>query len=406
MHVTKSYAELFELFYGDYTERYCREHHLFVDYDTSGNVKNITRSLVDYAYEIIMTDYALVFGKRFEIKAENESAQDTLEKILETNNADGLFRLFVVQGLILGDTALKLGRDDAGNIRMGLVNLLQGRLNYRMEYGQVVEWVYEYEQKHNEGFVNVKEIYRRDRVQVYRDDKLILDVPNRHGEFWLIHVANMPSLKDPVWGESELERIGDTIDEMNSTLSRISAIEDIYAKPRVIASGIHDVSNLKQEHNVWAIPEGAEFKILEYQGDVIPSMLRKYEMLENYLRNKCPELILNDLGNISGYALRLKLSKLIRKIENYRSVYFAGIKKACRLALRMAGFDTDVEIHTDPVAPADEMADLNKLITLLSMNIISKRTVAEALGYDFEKEQERIEEENAWFFGDERKWTD
>jgi hypothetical protein len=406
MHVTKSYAELFELFYGDYTERYCREHHLFVDYDTSGNVKNITRSLVDYAYEIIMTDYALVFGKRFEIKAENESAQDTLEKILETNNADGLFRLFVVQGLILGDTALKLGRDDAGNIRMGLVNLLQGRLNYRMEYGQVVEWVYEYEQKHNEGFVNVKEIYRRDRVQVYRDDKLILDVPNRHGEFWLIHVANMPSLKDPVWGESELERIGDTIDEMNSTLSRISAIEDIYAKPRVIASGIHDVSNLKQEHNVWAIPEGAEFKILEYQGDVIPSMLRKYEMLENYLRNKCPELILNDLGNISGYALRLKLSKLIRKIENYRSVYFAGIKKACRLALRMAGFDTDVEIHTDPVVPADEMADLNKLITLLSMNIISKRTVAEALGYDFEKEQERIEEENAWFFGDERKWTD
>jgi hypothetical protein len=275
-----------------------------------------------------------------------------------------------------------------------------------MEYGQVVEWVYEYEQKHNEGFVNVKEIYRRDRVQVYRDDKLILDVPNRHGEFWLIHVANMPSLKDPVWGESELERIGDTIDEMNSTLSRISAIEDIYAKPRVIASGIHDVSNLKQEHNVWAIPEGAEFKILEYQGDVIPSMLRKYEMLENYLRNKCPELILNDLGNISGYALRLKLSKLIRKIENYRSVYFAGIKKACRLALRMAGFDTDVEIHTDHVVPADEMADLNKLITLLSMNIISKRTVAEALGYDFEKEQERIEEENAWFFGDERKWTD
>jgi len=399
--MVKNYNELFDLFYGDYTERYCKEKRLFVDYDSAGNVKNITRSLIDYAYEIIMTDYALIFGKRFEIRTDKENVQEALERFLETNNALQTFRLFVAQGLILGDTALKLGRDDKGNVRLGLVNLLKGTLDYRMEYGQIVEWIYEYDQKHGDGYVRIKEVYRRDRVQMYRDGQIVLDIPNRYGEFWLIHVANIPSLKDPVWGESELERIGDTIDEMNSTLSRISAIEDIYAKPRIIASGIHDISNLKQEHNVWAIPDGAEFKILEYQGDVIPSMLKKYEMLENYLRNKCPELILNDLGSISGYALRLKLSKLIRKIENYRAVYFEGIKRACRFALKMHGFVNadDLQIVTDPVIPADELQDLNKLITLLSMNIISKKTVAEALEYDFEKERERIEEENAWFLG-------
>jgi hypothetical protein len=126
-------------------------------------------------------------------------------------------------------------------------------------------------------------------------------------------------------------------------------------------------------------------------------MLKKYEMLENYLRNKCPELILNDLGNISGYALKLKLSKLIKKIKNYRSVYFEGITKLAKLALAMDGVVVDeVQVNVDPVIPADEVEDLNKWINLLSMNLVSRQTVAEALGIDFEAEQEKITKENAW----------
>jgi hypothetical protein len=393
------YNELFDLFYGEYTENYCKQKGLFIDYDSKGNLKHITKSLVDYAYEIITTDYNLIFGDQFEIYVpENETATNRLNEILKQNNFEKTARLFVIQGLILGDSALKIGRDDNGQVRIGVVTLLNGTLNYVMEYGQVVAWVYEYSMKHQDSTLNVKEIYTKDRMQLYIDDRLVKDIPNRYGEFWLIHVANMPSLKDPVWGESELERIGDTIDEMNSTLSRISAIEDIYAKPRIIASGIRDASNLKQEHNVWSTPDNAELKILEYNGNVIPSMLKKYEMLENYLRNKCPELILNDLGNISGYALKLKLSKLIKKIKNYRSVYFDGIKKLAKLALAMDGVVVDeVAIKVDPVIPADEVEDLNKWLMLMQSQLVSKQTVAEALGYDYNEEARKIEEENSWY---------
>lgn len=396
--MVKNYNELFDLFYGEYTENYCKQKGLFIDYDSKGNLKHITKSLVDYAYEIIATDYSLIFGENFELVVpDNENATNRLNEILKQNNFEKTARLFVIQGLILGDSALKIGRDDNGQIRIGIVNLLNGTLNYVMEYGQVVAWTYEYAMKHQDSTLKVKEVYTKDKVQIYIDDKLVKDIPNRYGEFWLIHVANMPSLKDPVWGESELERIGDTIDEMNSTLSRISAIEDIYAKPRIIASGIRDASNLKQEHNVWSTPDNAELKILEYNGNVIPSMLKKYEMLENYLRNKCPELILNDLGNISGYALKLKLSKLIKKIKNYRSVYFDGIKKLAKLALAMDGVViNEVQVNVDPVIPADEVEDLNKWINLLSMNLVSRQTVAEALGIDFEAEQKKITKENAW----------
>jgi len=45
-------------------------------------------------------------------------------------------------------------------------------------------------------------------------------------------------------------------------------------------------------------------------------------MLENSLKQKAPELMLNDLGNISGYALRLKMQKLEKKILKLRNTYF------------------------------------------------------------------------------------
>jgi len=395
----KKYKDLFDLYYGDYTEQYCQSKQLFIDYDSKGNLKFITKSLIDYAFEIISTDYSLIFGDKFEISVpDNDRITQRLNEILEQNDFTKLARLFVMQGLILGDSALKLGRDNAGNIRIGLVNLLNGELKYQMEYGQVSQWIYEYSMKHLEGTVSVKEIYTRDRVQIYIGNELITDLPNRYGDFWLIHVANMPSLSDPVWGESELERIGDTIDEMNSTLSRISAIEDIYAKPRIIAAGLTDLNNLKQEHNVWATPDNADLKILEYNGNIMPSMLQKYQALDNYIRNKCPELILNDLGNISGYALKLKLSKLIKKIANYRAVYFDGIKKACKLALLMDGMgNQQVELSVSPVIPADEVEDLNKWLMLMQSQLVSKQTVAKTLGYDYEAEQRKIEEENTWY---------
>ena len=399
--MAKNYQELFDLYYGDYDKDYCQKNHLFIDYDSQGNLKHITKSVVDYAYEIIDTDFNLILGNDFEIYVpENELATERLNEILSENNFDKLLRLFVIQGLILGDTALKLGRDDSGNIRIGIVNFIKGTVSYEMEYGQVSKWIYEYSMQHQNTNLNVREEYTKDRVQIYFDGKLVLNVPNRYGEFWLIHVANRPRLDDPVWGESELERIGDTIDEMNSTLSRISAIEDIYAKPRIIASGVKDASKLKAEHNVWATPDNANLQILEYKGMIIPAMLQKYDKLENYLRNKCPELILNDLGNISGYALKLKLTKLVKKVQNYRGAYFTGIKKMAKLALAMDGVVIDeVEIRTDPIIPADELEDLNKWLTLIQAQLVARQTAAEALGYNYAEELKKMEEENSWYMG-------
>ncbi|WP_082128421.1 phage portal protein [Kosmotoga pacifica] len=392
--MAKNYYRLWDLFYGDYDRQYCEKNQLFIDTDKQGRVKHMTKSLVDYAFEIISTDLSLIFGKGIELyDPDNEANTQRLEKILKFNNFDTLSKLMTLQGLILGDTAAKVGRDDNGKIRIGLVNFLNGDVEYVKQYGEIVAWIYKYQMPHENGTIKVREVYTRDRVQIFYDEKTVIDVPNRYGEFWFVFAPNIPSINYDVWGESELERIGDTIDEMNSILSRITAIADVYAKPRIIAKNLADPGSLKREDNIWAV-NAEDIRILEYSGNVIPSLLQTYDRLENYLRNKCPELILNDLGNISGYALKLKLSKLIRKIENYRDVYFEAFKKIARLALMMDGVENpNIEIKAGPVIPADEVEDLNRWIQLISMNLVSKETAAQALGIDWEAEQEKINKE-------------
>jgi len=389
-----TYKQLWELFYGEYDLKYCQERNLFYELKKDGStIKHITKSLVDYPFEIISTDLSMIFGPEIRyIDENNDTATEKLKVLHEDNNFDELARLAVLQGLILGNTALKVGRDDRQRVRVGLVNFLRGDVDFVMDAGTIIEWKYKYSVPDGNSTVNVEERYRKDRTIIDIGGN-IKEAPNAYGEFWFKHAANMPSLNSDVWGDSELERFADTVDEMNSYLSRIGAIADIYAKPRIIARKLMNPESLQATDNLWAI-DAEDISILEYQGNVIPSLLATYDRLENYLRNKCPELIMNDLGQIAGYALKLKLSKLIRKIENYRNVYFPFLESVSNLMLKMDGVaEPNVKIHAQPVIPSDEVEDIQKWMQLVSMNLVSKETAAEALGIDWKQEKKKIEME-------------
>jgi len=392
---TMTYRQLWELFYGEYDLKYCIDRNLFYELKKDGqSIKHITKSLVDYPFEIISTDLLMIFGPQTEfIDENNDAATETLKRLHEDNNFDELSKLAVLQGLILGNTALKVGRDDRQRVRAGLVNFLRGDVEFIMDAGTIVEWIYKYSVPDGNAQMNIEEHYRKDRTIIDIGGN-IKEAPNAYNEFWFKFAANMPSLNSEVWGDSELERFADTVDEMNSYLSRIGAIADIYAKPRIIARKLMNPEDLKATDNVWAV-DAEDLSILEYQGNVIPSLITTYDRLENYLRNKCPELILNDLGQIAGYALKLKLSKLIRKIENYRRVYFPLLESVSNLMLKMEGIaDPNVKIHAKPVIPSDEVEDIQKWMQLVSMNLVSKETAAEALGIDWKQEKRKMDKES------------
>jgi hypothetical protein len=62
--------------------------------------------------------------------------------------------------------------------------------------------------------------------------------------------------------------------------------------------------------------------------------------------------------------------------------------------LKYYGIDDDFKIITDEIIPNDVLEDVQKFAQLRNMAIVSKRTVAERLGLNYDLEQKRLKEEN------------
>ena len=174
-------------------------------------------------------------------------------------------------------------------------------------------------------------------------------------------------------------------------------IEDRYANPLLIVKGINDTSDseIKKDSNVLYLPEGSDVSFLEYQGNILSPCLEKIRELKQSVKNKCPELILQDLTAVnSGYALKIRLQSLKRKISTLRTTYFSVFENYFNVLLKMAtGNDYAISIKAEDVIPEDTESLLKEYIALRGLGILSDRTIAESLGYDYDEEQEEIAKE-------------
>jgi len=391
---TKFYSNELNKFYKRYTLDYCKQNKLFYKEDKRGELRNITRSLVNYADEIISTDYILITGTNLHVESDDSELKSYLNSFISSVEFSNMLNLYILQGLILGDTFIKFGVNDDGEPVLGVPRLDSIQISYIPYLNSVQQWNLYYTGYDEKGnTASIREEFTKTSTKFYINDKLVKNVPHQYGDFMLIHVINKPSLRDNIFGDSELDVIYSTIDEINSTLSRMSTIEDIYAKPRFIISGLRDAKSFVEDDNMWAVPDGATVSILEYQGDVMPSMLQKVKYLEDYLKAKNPELMLSEVKESTGYALRLKLLKLVKKIEAYKKNYYNGLKRALRLVALYKGYDSDFSIYSDDIIPNDILEDVQRFAQMINMGILSKQTASERLGINYELEQERINQD-------------
>lgn len=396
-----SYSDLLESFFGRYSETYCSDNGLFISKKSDDTVEYKTRQIVSYNQDVILTDLNFILGEWQEITSEDKNAVEDLEMILENNEWDKSQRLAILQGLILGTTALKIGVDANKKARVGLARLNEVTLTPVYDTGKVIKWILEYETKQDkDSNKKIKEIFTETTYQRFENDVDITGKVPTNDRWWFYVIQNRPSIdqSDDWKGESEWNAIRSLVDEINSIHSRIARIEDIYADPRFLITGINDISQLQRAHKAWAVPEGGSISILEYQGNTLDSMMRRIEILEKALKAKAPELIINDLGDISGYALRMKLSKLEKKINTLRTNYFKIFQEVFKtLYLLEYKKEATFNIKADFTLPQDIEALLNELTTLHGLGAVSLETLATELGYNYQEEQKKIQKEYGSF---------
>lgn len=392
--MAKNFSDLWVQYFGDYTESYCLRNKLYVAYDINGKAQRWTKSIFDYGSEIINTDLNLI-AVGMKVKSENKKLEEFINEKMRDDKLMETFGIFIVQGLVTGGSALKNGRDEFGNPKID-VALTENLSWVKDKNNYITQWKNEYYinlSTDKKETVKVTEIYTDEEtiISIGEDIKVI---PNRYGKKWLHFTHNRPHPKGEVIGIGETERFKEATDVINSALTQIFAILDIYGNPKFLAIGVNKTMSISKDVNIIKLMGGSDFKILEYSGNIIPSALAYVEKIEAHLKNNFPELILSDLGDLSGYALKLKLTKLEQKIKKYRERYFSAIHDALEIYLKMYGFENpEFEIEADEIIPADEDKLMDRLIELNSMDIVSKETIAERLGIDYEAEQEKLAKE-------------
>lgn len=395
----KSFQELINVFFGTYTEAYCKANDLFVAYKKDGStIKAKTRMIENFQQELVKIDAGYIIGgwQEYIVDDETGNAKRLLLDILKDNNWEAEQLKIILQGLILGTTAFRVGKDMSGAVRISHIPIAAALIS---RFGD--GWIIETSVEDNGHMAMLREIstsqfYRRERngVPEFQADISSYGIP------FISVISNRPTI-DPnfsSWqGEPEWRTIQPQLDEINSSYSRLSMIEDRYANPLLIVKGINDTSDLeiKKDSNVLYLPEGSDVSFLEYQGNILSPCLEKIRELKQSVKNKCPELILQDLTAVnSGYALKIRLQSLKRKISTLRTTYFSVFEKYFNVLLKMAtGNDYAISIKAEDVIPEDTESLLKEYIALRGLGILSDRTIAESLGYDYDEEQEEIAKE-------------
>lgn len=100
-------------------------------------------------------------------------------------------------------------------------------------------------------------------------------------------------------------------------------------------------------------------------------------------------------GDMSGIAIEMLFMSLLKKMGKQRCLYGALIIEVSRALLVLAGFSEEIKVSIkwQRPLPVNKTEEVNNALTLQQLGIVSKRTLAEELGYDYDEEQERIREE-------------
>lgn len=391
--------EQLDSFFGIYTEEYCKKNGLFLAYNSKGVLEYKTKAIIKPQQQVIQTDLDFVLGEWQKLipKDNDENKEKEITDYLKRQNFFSLIMpIFILQGLVIGVTAIKVGIDDNGNPKIGFLSLYNHKLTPEYKFGVIDKWILEYRRKNGETYEEIKEVYSENFYIRYVNGTLDKKVLNKYKKFWIFPVKNNIDLMSPdsFQGMSEWSEINAIVDTINSTQSRIDRIEDIYADPRFIIKGANS-SELKREDKAWVVPNPeADIKILEYQGNAMSAMLTRIEKLEATLKSLAPELMLMEIGNLSGESRRQMLQKLEKKFIRIRNTYFPIIEKIVNLVYEMqTGQEEFFSLETEAVIPTDKESILKEGSVLVGMGGLSMHTFMSMLGYEYEKEQKLIAQE-------------
>lgn len=214
------------------------------------------------------------------------------------------------------------------------------------------------------------------------------------------HCQNLP-LPNVLWGAPDLD---DDIIELNAAInanrSYVQRLIRMYANPQAVAKGFTAERLLVGADHTIHIPADGELFYLEMRNQlqgITEHYLRLLEAFHSVTR--VPQIATGrteDLGALSGIALKVLYGPLVQKTETKRQLYGKLLQNIIAHAGEMVGLVIEPTITWPDIVPTDDMTML-QIATAKKELGVSTETLLTEIGYDatIEKDRrmsERVEE--------------
>jgi hypothetical protein len=374
-------------------------------------------TILNFAKVLVNKAINALFGKdlQIEVKAQEEAqtnkGQVFLDGVLVKSKKSNLFRKLGQNGAITGHAFLKIVNEQPTPRLIVLDSQNVSAIWDPLDVDKVLAYVVQFPFKDASGMKVYREITEKINDNAWLITTQTSDERLRHKwettdeVVWPYSFApiadcqNIP-LAGSYYGLPDLsEDVMELSDSVNFIASNIRKIIKFHGHPKTIAKGVNAKElQVDPDKAIVLTNPSADIHNLEMQSD-LSSSLNFLNLLRSALHeiSEIPEVAtgkLENIGSLSGVALRILYQPLIDLTEPKQETYGDMLTDVCKRLLAIGGLgekDT-IEIHWPELLPSDIGTQIEQSIMLNNLGV-SKDTLITRLGFDPELEKEKRSQE-------------
>lgn len=370
----------------------------------------------NYLGLVVERSISMLLGDGVQFELPDDSTQELITEVMKANRSNIKFYEAAQNAAIYGTGFVKLSpgsveSKDRENVMLTRIIVLDPRWMRIVTPPEDIDIVSAYEMRYNVGDTARREVteniggaWEITNYVANRSTKGQWE-PTGPSVIWeyefppIVHWKNLPQAND-CYGRSELSDVIEIQDRINFVSSNILKILRYHAHPKTwgTGTGLGQNASWGADEIVMVNGEGAKLANLEMQTDLGSSREFRNDLktaLFEISRTVDPTGMKDKVGQLTNFGLRVLYNDTIDKNSTKRDLFGEALLETIHRILALEGAastDPGKIIWSNPL-PSEE-TEQNQIDGFdLDHGLVSQETIATRRGYDWEREQERIQAE-------------
>jgi len=385
---------------------------------------NLISLIVDKSVSALVGDPADGQGVTWTFPSETEDEKPEqiawLDAQWEANKKDIFLHKNALAGAESGFPAVKFVPDGAGNVRL----LNQSAMMLRVEtlpndIDTIVKYTIGYTVEEDGKDVSYREVTTPTvsplTAETVKTSTWVVKLERKDKGKWtpvsetpwdytfppILCWQNLPAI-DTQYGKSDIDDVIQLQDRYNFLVSNLSKVIRLFAHPQrytvnltnqAAAEGTQFGPDMMPGYHSDGSNGSGIFQ-LPPVGDLPGAMMFLQSIRQNAFdlaREVDTNTIKDKVGQITNFVMRVLYRDTLEKLGTKRMLYGEAYREINRRLLMLGGYEPETcTINWPDPLPINEVEETTALQTDLNMGVVSKQTVAEVRGYDWDDEQERM----------------